>query len=264
MTNAVNAVLENADYFLLMLVRTGGLVYASPIFGRVLVPSQVKLCLTLALSYFFFTVAPPTAANALSYSTLIGYFLVIASEILIGVSLAFVTNVFFALTSVAGHSIDMQIGFGMVNVYDVQNRTQAPVTANLLNITLILVFMLTDGHLRLIDILYTTFEHMPVGVPLFSPNVGITALEVFSKMFALGVMVALPVIASGLMIEICFGALMRAVPQIHMMVVGIPLKLIAGFIMILSLMPVYVHFSHAMFDELFRWIEMMFSTIAGV
>jgi flagellar biosynthetic protein FliR len=261
MSETVNNILANADYFLLMMIRIGALVYTSPVFGRVLIPGRVKICLILAVGYFCFTAMPPASGYVIEYSSLIGFLLIIVSEMIIGFAMAYITNVFFALTFVAGHSIDLQIGFGMVNVYDIQNQTQAPITGNILNMTLLLVFFLMDGQLKLISALFATFDRMPVGVPLFSPNAGYAALEAFVRMFMLGIMVALPVIASGLMIEICFGALMRAVPQIHMMIVGVPLKLLIGFIILAAIIPVYISFSPALFDEMFIWLDNMFASL---
>ncbi|MDR2530102.1 MAG: flagellar biosynthetic protein FliR [Oscillospiraceae bacterium] len=254
-------VLTHADYFVLVIVRTGALIYASPIFGRALVPDRVKLCLILAVGAFFYSVAPPS--GTISYGGLLEFTLIIMSELLIGFALAFITNVFFALTSVAGNAIDMQIGFGMANVYDLQTNSQSPITASLLNMTLLLVFFLMDGQLRLIDMLYSTLRQMPIGTPVFAPEIGLVALEAFSKMFLTAVMVAMPVLASGLMLEFCFGAITRAVPQIHMMVVGVPLKLLVGFIVFAAIIPVYVNSAPAIFEDMFDWLARMFETLSN-
>ncbi|MDR0857695.1 MAG: flagellar biosynthetic protein FliR [Oscillospiraceae bacterium] len=264
MSETINLVLSNADYFLLVMCRAGALVMTSPIFGRVLIPTRVRLGLSLAIGYLFFMAVPPAGpALNTAYNSLIGYLLLCASEIIIGVCLGYVTNAFFGLTFIAGHLIDMQIGFGMVNVYDIQNQTQAPIMGNLLNITLMLMFFISNGHLRLIDILYGTLRAIPPGTPVFVPGAFDAALQAFTKMFLLGVMVGLPVVASGLMIEICFGAVSRAVPQLHMMVVGIPLKLIVGFIIVAAVIPVYANFSGVIFDSMFEGLDMMFGQLSG-
>jgi flagellar biosynthetic protein FliR len=262
MSEAINLVLRNADYFLLVMCRAGALVMTSPIFGRVLIPTRVRLGLSLAVGYLFFMAVPPTGpALRFEYNSLVGYLLLCASEIIIGIALGYITNAFFGLTFIAGHMIDMQIGFGMVNVYDIQSQSQAPLMGNLLNIVLMLVFFITNGHLRLIDILYGTLRSLPPGTPVFAPGAFNAALSAFTKMFVLGVMVALPVVASGLMIEICFGAISRAVPQLHMMVVGIPLKLIVGFIIVAAVIPVYVNFCDTIFSQMFDSIDLMFSQL---
>ena len=258
MTSTVNAILGSADYFVLLLFRVGGLVISSPIFGRVNIPVVAKIGLTAAITYLFFTVFPQTVA--IEYSTLMGFTLICISELLLGIALAFVTNVFFSITAfTAGQLIDMQIGFGIVNVYDAQNNTQIPMMGNVINIMLLLLFFGVNGHLRLIDMVYLTVDNMPVGTLMISPNMGLVALEVFIKAFMLGVMMALPILASGLTLEFTFGVMMRAVPQIHMFVVGIPLKMLVGLIVFSLTLPIFAGFSDRVFSEIFNGIESMFA-----
>ena len=262
MTSIVNEILGHADYFILLMFRVGGLIVPSPIFGRVNIPAMVKIGLTFAISYLFFIVFPQTAA--ITYSTLVGFALLCAGELLLGIALAFITNIFFSLTSyTAGQIIDMQIGFGIANVYDAQNNTQAPVMGNIINLMLLLLFFAIDGHHKLIEMVYLTIERIPVGALTFTPNIGLVALEVFAKAFLIGVMMALPILASGLTLEIAFGMMMRAVPQIHMFVVGIPLKMLVGIIVFTVTLPIYAGFSSRIFDEMFKGIEQMFAAFVG-
>ena len=83
------------------------------------------------------------------------------------------------------------------------------------------------------------------------------------RAFVLGVMMALPIIASGLTIEIAFGMMMRAVPQIHMFIVGIPLKMLVGLIIFVVTLPVFGAFSARVFQDLFDGIEKMFANFVG-
>lgn len=258
MATVATEVLYSADYFFLIVLRMGGLVLASPIFGRVNVPLLAKLGLVLCLSYLMFIIFPQT--TPIEYSTMISFLILCAGELLLGMALAFVTNIFFSLVAfTAGQLIDMQIGFGIVNVFDAQNNTQVPMMGNVLNIMLILVFFIVDGHLKLIEMLYLTVDRMPMGTLMMSPTVGITALEIFTRAFMLGAMMALPILASGLTIEILFGMMMRAVPQIHMFVVGIPLKMLVGLILFVITLPMFVNFSNRIFNELFIGVENMFA-----
>ncbi|MCL2496436.1 MAG: flagellar biosynthetic protein FliR [Clostridiales bacterium] len=258
MSEIAVSVLSNADYFLLLMFRVSGLFFPSPLFGRVNVPAQVKISLCLALTMMFFIFRPINAV--IVYSSLLGFAFLCICELLLGVSLAFITNLFFSLTFTAGHMIDMQIGFGIVNVYDMQNNTQIPMIGNFLNIMLLIIFLAVDGHHKLISIIDITLAALPLGHIVLNPNIGLAALEVFILSFTLGVMVAMPVIASGLVLEICFGVLVRTVPQMNMFVVGIPLKLFVGFVIMLFIIPAFVAFSNTIFTEMFNGVERMFST----
>ena len=262
MTSVAAGILSSADYFILLMFRVGGIVVSSPIFGRVNIPQTAKICFSLSLGYLFYLIFPQTVGIA--YTTLIGFVLLCAMELFLGIALSYVTNIFFALVAfTGGQIIDMQIGFGIVNVYDQQNNMQAPVMGNIINMMLLIVFFAVNGHHRLIEIMYLAISRMPIGTLVFNPNIGMVALEIFARAFLLGIMMALPILASGLTLEIAFGLLMRAVPQIHMFVVGIPLKMFVGMFIFVATLPVYVGFSTRIFDEMFIGIERIFAVFVG-
>ena len=254
---AAEMVILHADYFVLIMFRVSGLVISSPIFGRVNVPAMAKIGLALSLGFMFFLRFPQV--ENIYYTTLMGFVLLCAAELLLGMALAYVTNIFFSMTAfVAGQMIDMQIGFGIVNVFDAQNQTQVPMMGNVLNIMLLILFFMVNGHLRLIEILHITIDAMPIGSLVISGAIGLAALEIFIRAFLLGLMMALPILASGLTLEVGFGMLMRAVPQIHMFVVGMPLKIIVGLTVFSVALPFFANFSERIFSEMFNSIELMF------
>jgi flagellar biosynthetic protein FliR len=257
MTDIVGDIMGSMDYFVLLFFRVGGLIFASPIFGRMNVPSIARIALITSLTFLFFTAIPQT--HELLYVSIMGFVLLAAMEVLMGVALAFITNIFFSLVAfTAGQLIDMQIGFGIVNVFDIQNNTQIPMMGNVLNIMMLMMFFAVDGHLRLIEIVYLTIERIPIGAMVLSPLIGITIIEVFIRTFLLGVMMALPILASGLTLEMAFGMMMRAVPQIHMFIVGIPLKVIVGLIIFAFTLPVFINFTAQIFSEMFTSIDRAF------
>jgi flagellar biosynthetic protein FliR len=258
MSGTINSILANADYFVLLLFRVSGLIFSSPALGRNIIPSRVKIGLIAALTFLFFTAAPPS--RAIEYDSLFGFALIGMGELLTGIALAFVTNMFFALTFVAGQLIDMQLGYGIANVYDPQNNTQIPMMGNLLNTVLLITFFAVNGHHRLIEIVYLTLERLPVGGVSLSPQLGLVAFEIFSLTFMLGVMVAMPIIASALILEIAFGVVIRTVPQLNMFVVGVPVKTFVGLITLTFMTPVFVRFSDRIFSEMFSGIEKMFAS----
>jgi len=255
----MKAILDNVslrlDLFLLMFARVSALIVSSPIFGRKTVPNLVKAGLCVVLTYVLFasdmTAALPEYGNFLEFGALC------VKELLFGLVLGFTMTLFFSLVQISGQYIDMQMGFGMVNVLDVQSETSVPVTGNLLNIVLIIAFFGVNGHLKLIYILENTFRQIPAGTVALNPQIGMTAVDVFILSFLLAVHVALPLIASGLLGEVAMGFIVRAVPQINVFIVGIPLKILIGFLMLLIVLPVYVSFTDVIFSRMFESINTM-------
>jgi flagellar biosynthetic protein FliR len=95
-----------------------------------------------------------------------------------------------------------------------------------------------DGHLLLIDVLVQSFVYIPVGSPF-------NALEVFgdialfaSELFVAALLIALPVIVGVLLVNLAFGVVTRAAPQLNIFAVGFPVTMLAGFILILFSLPV--------------------------
>ena len=97
MISTATTILLSADYFILIIFRVGGLVLASPIFGRVNVPMMAKLGLVLSLGFMLFNVFPQTIA--IQYTTLLGYVFLCAGELLLGMALAYVVNLFFSMVA---------------------------------------------------------------------------------------------------------------------------------------------------------------------
>ncbi len=243
------------DLFILMFIRVSALIVSSPIFGRKTLPNILKICLCLVLTYVMF--AASASQPQIEYRNFIEFIVLCIKELLFGLVMGFTLTLFFSLVQISGQYIDMQMGFGMVNVLDPHSNLNVPITGELLNIVLLVTFFGANGHLKLIYIINSTFGSIPVGTVSLNPAIGLTALEVFILAFLLSVDVALPLIASGLMGEVALGFITRAVPQINVFVVGIPLKVILGFMMLLLVLPVYVGFTDVIFDRMFRSINTM-------
>ncbi|MPM35487.1 hypothetical protein SDC9_82080 [bioreactor metagenome] len=216
---------------------------------------KIGFCAVLTL--VFLTAAGVPAVYP-QHRHLLEYIFLCLKELLFGVAMGYVLNTMFAVALTAGSLVDYQIGYSMANVYDAQNNIQAPITGSLFNMLLLLLFFAVDGHLRLIEILYRTIELVPVGQVILAPEIVWAAAEVMSKSFVLAVMAAMPVLASGLLLEVAMGATIRTVPQMNMFVVGIPLKLIVGLLMFALTLTVFADFSKLVFTKAFEYIDLFF------
>jgi flagellar biosynthetic protein FliR len=172
--------------------------------------------------------------------------------------MGYVLTVMFDLTLTAGGIMDYQIGFTMAGIYDINAGTQTSLTGSLINFMLLISFFAVNGHLKLIEILYNTIEYIPIGKAGLSPDIMYVAAEILSKSFVLAVMVSMPVLAAGLMMEIALGVRIRTVPQLNMFVVGIPLKIIIGLSVLLLSMTVFYNYTRVIFDNSFYYIGQMF------
>lgn len=262
MTDIPSILIEHLDYVFLLFIRVSGILISSPIFGRKNVPNMLKIgfCSLLTLLFILGTREPEEYA---SYQNLLEYILICLRELLFGVSMGFILTVMFNITFTAGTIMDYQIGFSMASIYDLQSNTQTPVSGNLFNIVLLVMFFAYDGHLKLIEVVYRTIEAVPVGTAMVPSEIMWVAADVMSSSFILAVMLAMPVLAAGIMIEIALGVIIKTVPQLNMFVVGIPLKLIVGLMMLILTLALFINFTKDIFTKTFDYIGVMFEYLEG-
>lgn len=250
------------DYVLLLFLRVGGILMGSPVFGRKNVPNVSKIGFCAVLTLLFLLSAPAPEVYP-AYGGVMEYVLLCLRELLFGAAMGFVLTAMFGVALTAGSIIDYQIGYSMASVYDAQSNAQAPLSGSLLNLMLLLLFFSMDGHLRLIEILGRTLGAVPVGRAAAAPEILWVAAEVVSKSFLLSLMVAMPVLAAGLMMETALGAMIRTVPQMNMFVVGIPLKIVVGLLVLALTLTVFADFSKVIFTQAFTYVGRMFDCLGG-
>lgn len=259
----LSEILNHPDYLMLLFLRVSGLLIGSPIFGRKNVPAFLKIGFCFMLTAVFLTALPAPQVYP-SWTNVVGYGLLCLRELLFGLAMGFVMTAMFTLTLTAGSMMDIQIGFSVASIYDMQNNTQSSLTGTLLDLMLTILFFGMDGHLRVIDILYATIQEIPVGTAAMSPDILWVAAKVMSTSFTLSVMLAMPVVAAGVLVEIALGAVVRTVPQMNMFVVGIPLKILVGLIVLAGTFTLFVGFSREITAQMFSLINTMFDSLRSV
>jgi flagellar biosynthetic protein FliR len=208
---------------------------AAPIFSSNFVSVRSRLLIALALSIVIVPTIPDVApaVDPLSGTGL----LIVAHQILIGVSIGFMMQLLVNAFIIAGQIIAMQMGLGFASMVDPQNGVTVPVISQFYIIFVTLIFLSLNGHLILIQVLSESFVSLPIlpsGLPIASLQ-GIVAQA--SWMYAAGVIIALPAIGSLLMVNLSFGILARAAPQISPFSIGFPMTIILGFAIIYVTLP---------------------------
>ena len=253
---------DHLDYVFLLFIRISGLLISSPIFGRKNVPNIAKIGFCAVLTVVLMSGLPEPPAYPV-YDSLPVYVLTVVKELGFGVAMGFVLTAIFNLTLTAGAIMDYQIGYSMASIYDYQNNSQSPITGSLFNIMMFILFLMYDGHLKLIEVISKTITVIPIGTAMTPPDILLVAAEVMTKSFVLAVMVAMPVLASGIMLEIALGAVIKTVPQMNMFVVGIPVKIIIGLLVMLMTFSLFANFTRDIFNIMFNYIGAMFNRLAG-
>lgn len=233
-------ILKGFDAFILVFVRMTGLFVIAPIFGRRNLPAYFKIGFSLLLALIVInTIKIPDLEN---YISIYQFALVVIKEFVVGITLGYVSYIVFSGIYMAGQLIDMQIGFGVVNVFDPISNIQVPITANFYYIITMLLFLTVNGHHYLILALYDSYKYIPLGSAVFSTSLMDDIIRNFTNMFILGFRIGAPIIAAILITDVVLGVISRTIPQINIFVVGMPLKILVGILVIILTIPMFIGF----------------------
>ncbi|MEX2476132.1 flagellar biosynthetic protein FliR [Marinobacter sp.] len=207
------------------LFRVASFMMVVPVFGTQLVPARARLGLALLMTILIVPLIPPVPQiEALSADAVV----ITLQQILIGVGMGFAMTALWQLFVVAGQMIAMQMGLGFASMVDPANGVNVPVLSQIYTITITLLFLAMNGHLVMFEIFIESFRTMPVGLEGLG-QVGVWELaHRISWMFVAAVLLALPAVAAVFIVNIAFGVMTRAAPQMNIFALGFPIGLIFG------------------------------------
>lgn len=258
--------LFNIDFFswikdvFFPFVRILALIMVAPIFGEKEVPNRTKI--GLALVIVMLLPLPPLDENIKIYS-LMGIW-VIAQQIMIGVLIGFTMQLAFITVRIAGELIGMQMGLGMATFFDPVGGPSTSVLSRLINIIALLIFLSLDGHLWLLYGISNSFDIVPIRLMSLPANGYLSLIEISNQLFINGIMLALPLMTLLLIINISLGLLNRITPQLSIFVVGYPLTLLLGLIMLSYLISMLPTFTEFIFEQMFNHISVILWFLSGV
>lgn len=220
--------------FLLVMIRTSGIFIFSPFFSSQNIPNTMKVGLTFSISLLITSILPvvPTLENV----TLV---ILIFKELIVGIIIGFISYSFFSAFYVMGQIIDMNIGFGMVNVVDPQNKIQVPLMGNFYYILAFLMLLTTNGHHIIISALVDSYNYIPMGNFKYTEVTMNLLVNTVAKSFEMGVKLSFPIVATIFLTDIVLGIMSKTIPQMNVFVVGMPLKAMLGLLIVLISMPIF-------------------------
>jgi flagellar biosynthetic protein FliR len=231
------ALMADISMFMLVLPRLGGVVATAPVFSSARFPALAKAGLAGVLAVLLLPVVPRPAAFP---DGPLGLLALLASELLVGVTIGFAMTLVFTAIQVAGQIMDMELGFGIVNVIDPQYGTQMPLVGSFLQFLALLVFLFLDGHHLVLGGLLRSFQLVPVGGAVVRAGLSEFLVRLFSAMFATAVKISLPVLAAGFLANLALGLVARTVPQMNVFVIGLPVKVVVGLFILAAALPLFV------------------------
>lgn len=222
---------------LLLTFRTGAFLMSIPVFGHTSIPRIVRLWLILAMTVLLFPSAM-IAADRMP-STTPGLVIVILSELAVGFIMGFAVVTVFAAVQFAGHLIGLQMGLAVANIFDPMSAGEISVIGEFYYLLSLIVFLSINGHHYAIDALIRSFDLVPLGGAVFIQEIGRFLTNLTAMVFTLAIKLSAPVIITLLIVNVVLGILSRTVPQMNVFIVGFPLSIGVGLLLIGISLPVF-------------------------
>lgn len=222
--------IETALYQLIWpLIRVSSVIFSMSVLGANMVPHRIKVLLSLAITLLITPQIPVIGPMEVFSGQ---GFITIFSEVGIGVAMGFATRILFETFVIGGQMVAMQTGLGFASLVDPNNGVQVPLLGQFFLMLTTLIFLAVDGHLLILKILVQSFTTFPVGESGPTQQ-GLWSLLLFGRwMFAGAVLMALSAALALLTVNLTFGIMTKAAPQLNIFAIGFPISMVSGLLII--------------------------------
>ncbi|PHV71757.1 flagellar biosynthetic protein FliR [Sporanaerobium hydrogeniformans] len=193
--------------------------------------------------------------------TLLGYTFVIVKECMVGLIISFGMKIFFQVYYFMGMLFGMQSGMSMSQLYDPAAGAQVPTIGRFYMLGFSVIFILSGGYEWFITILIDSYKKIPIDQAVFGPHVMKAIVEAISNYWLISFKLTMPILGVLLIIDWGLGILARTVPQMNMFIIGIPLKMLVLFFLLIVTLGLFTVFNDIILDEL---IGTVMSLIQGM
>jgi flagellar biosynthetic protein FliR len=232
----IAAFYDQIDVFMLVLVRTLAFFIFLPIISGMSVPMVVRLLLAVVIGAAIFSSGVVTVA--VQTTTIPAFTMSIIMEFLAGLMMSYMIYFVFSIILYAGQIIDFMMGLAMVNMIDPLLQIQVPIVGNLFFMAIMALLVVTGGLAEFIWAFMISFEILPIGAAYILGNQSIVTFIVLqmTAYVMIGVQIALPIIGALTVINVALGIMVKAAPQMNVFVIGMPIKILVGFFLLLTTM----------------------------
>jgi flagellar biosynthetic protein FliR len=229
----------------LVAIRLSGLMVFAPLFSSGAIAPRIKAGFVLALTMLLAPVvgAVDGARVVLDAQGILG-------ELAVGFVFGLCLMVLTESLLLAGALMGMSFSFSLVNLLDPNTMVETPVLGQMLGWLGLLVIIGAGLDRVLLSAVVRSFLLVPVGHAVIQASVGAALARMVGGIFLAGLQLAAPVMAAALAVEMTISMISRLAPMLPAQVIGIPLKTLSSYGVLIGCLAVWP-----------GWIERHFGTL---
>lgn len=228
--------------FFAVLVRFSTLIAVLPITGDRFVPAPAKVLLALAITIALYPalvgsgqVSPAEAARwGSQVGTLVG---TIGLEALFGLSMGFVARLGFETIHFGANMAGTYMGFAMASHFDPHQETQTQTVAEIQVALATLAFLAVDGHHLMLRASMDSYRIVGMGAAGINAAVSSRLTDLTSQVVTLGLQLSAPIAVAIFAVNVVFGVLAKALPQMNFLVISFAVTAVVGLTVMLIGIP---------------------------
>lgn len=219
----------------------------------------IKVGFTIVIAYILLPGIDYSTAS--SVNNIIPFAFNCLNEATAGLFLGFIINLCFMCFRMAGSFMDLQVGFSMVSLYDPNTSSSNTFLERTIYWFSIMIFFIIDGHHMVLKALMESFNIIKVGnLVVNSDSINIIIMA-FIKYFALGLRIAIPIMLVILITDLTLGLISRTVPQLNIMIFGLPVKILVGLLTFSLMLSIFMNMIISSFESLPSIIQGFYKTL---
>ncbi len=215
--------------FSLVAARVGGAFVFVPIPGLQQTSWVPKLLLILAITFSLFSLWPVVVADRNFIGLAVSG---IAKEACVGLCLGLVVALTTEFVTFGFHLVGLQAGYSFATTIDPTSQADVTVLESLGKLLAGLLFFTLGLHREVIRAFAASLQAHPAGSWTVGPEVVEPVIRLFQVMLATGLRLALPLVASMVMIDIALGLIGRISNQVQLLHMSFPIKMLASLVLI--------------------------------
>ncbi|MFK8020139.1 MAG: flagellar biosynthetic protein FliR [Pseudomonadales bacterium] len=240
--------------YVLPLFRIAAFFMVVPILGTRMVPSNVRMILALLITSIIVPLLPALQFDpGFNLQTAVA----VVQEVLVGVLFGFSLQIFFHVFVITGQMIAMQMGLGFASMVDPSNGVSVAVVSQFFVILTTLMFLAMNGHLVMIEIMLDSFKRLPTGGELLVGANAMSMLHQGTWMFAHALLLALPAVSALLIVNLAFGVMTKAAPQLNVFSLGFPTAIVLGGFFLWYTLAGFSHFFQQLLEAAFAAMSLI-------
>jgi flagellar biosynthetic protein FliR len=239
------------ETFLLIVVRVSTMLFVFPVFSAKQIPLLVRIGLAFLIAFILYRAVPPLAALP-DMGALVA---AVVSQVVLGLIVGFVAYLVFMGIQFAGEILDIQVGFAVANILSPQTQQQVTVIGELQLTIATLIFLASDSHLLMLQGIGGSFHLLPLPFITLDPSVAGNVVVFLEQAFLVVFQIAAPAAVALFVVNVALGLMARVAPQMNVFVVGFPLQIGVGLLMLAVSVPVLAAVAPQLFSDSARHMD---------